>query len=241
MLLNCGVGEDFWESPGLQGDPISQSWRKSVLNIHWKDWCWSWNSNTLATWCEELTHLKRPLCWERLKVGGEGDDRGWDGWMASSTQWTWIWVNSGSWWWTRRLGVLQSMGLQRVRHDWASEQNWTCFKALLFLLPETPLFSELQSFFQDQKGSTKFWPQDNCLHYHSSTNVCSVPAICQGLKMPGMMWRTHILLYYSHLPEFKVNSFTNARKLYLSLHTELWSSWTGSEGRLLTGRGSTGP
>ena len=79
MLLNCGVGEDSWESLGLQGDPTSPSSRKSVLNIHWKDGCWSWNSNTLATWCEELTHWKRPWCWERLKAGGEGDDRGWDG------------------------------------------------------------------------------------------------------------------------------------------------------------------
>ena len=79
---------------GLQGDQASQSWRKSVLNIHWKDWCWSWNSNTFATWCEELTHWKRPWCWERLKAWGEGDDRGWDGWMASSTQWTWVWANS---------------------------------------------------------------------------------------------------------------------------------------------------
>ena len=61
---------------------------KPVLNVHWKDWCWSWNSNILYTWCEELTHLKRPWCWERLKVGGEGDDRGQDGWMASPTQWT---------------------------------------------------------------------------------------------------------------------------------------------------------
>ena len=82
------LGEDSWEFLGLQGDPTSPSWRKSVLNVHWKDWCWSWNSNTLATWCEELTHLKRPWCWERLKVGGEGDNRGWDGWMASPTQWT---------------------------------------------------------------------------------------------------------------------------------------------------------
>ena len=57
---------------------------------------WSWNSNTLATWCKELTHWKRPWCWERLKAGGEGDDRGWDGWMASLTQWTWVWVNSRS-------------------------------------------------------------------------------------------------------------------------------------------------
>ena len=81
ILLNCGVGEDSWESLGLQGDPTSPSWRKSVLNIHWKDWCWSWNFITLSTWCEELTHLKRPCCWERLKEGGKGDDRGWDGWM----------------------------------------------------------------------------------------------------------------------------------------------------------------
>ena len=124
MLLNCYVGEDSWESLGLQGDPISPSQRKSVLNIHWKDWCWSWNFNNLAPWCEELTHLKRPWCWERLKAGGEGDDRGWDGWMASPTQWTWVWASSGSWWWTGRPDVLQSMGLQRVGHDWATELNW---------------------------------------------------------------------------------------------------------------------
>ena len=67
---------------------------------------------------------KRPWCWERLKVGREGDDRGWDGWMASPTQWTWVWVNSGSWWWTARPGMLQSMGSQRVGHDWATELNW---------------------------------------------------------------------------------------------------------------------
>ena len=79
----------------------------------------------LATWCEELTHWKRPWCWEGLKAGGEGDDRGWDGWMASPTQWTWVWVDSGSWWWTRRPGVLWFMGSQRVRHDWATELNWT--------------------------------------------------------------------------------------------------------------------
>ena len=68
--------------------------------------------------------LKRTWCWERLKAGGEGDDRGWDGWMASPTQWAWVWVNSGSWWWTERPGTLQSMGSQRVGHDWATELNW---------------------------------------------------------------------------------------------------------------------
>ena len=96
--------------------------KKSVLNIHWKDWCWSWDSNTLTTWCEDLTQWKRPWCWKRLKVGGEGDDRGWDGWMVPPTQWTWVWINSGSWWWTGRPCVLQSMGSQRVKHDWL---NWT--------------------------------------------------------------------------------------------------------------------
>ena len=85
----------------------------------------SWNSNTLATWCGELTHLKRPWCWERLRAGGEGDDRGWDCWMASPTQWTWVWVDSGSWWWTGRPGVLRFMESQIVGHNWATELNWT--------------------------------------------------------------------------------------------------------------------
>ena len=111
------------ESLGLQGDPTSQSWRKSVLGLHWKDWCWTWNSNTLATSCEELTHWKRLWCWEGLGAGGEGDDREWDGWMASRTRWTWVWVNSGSWWWTGGPGMLQFIGSQRVRHDWATELN----------------------------------------------------------------------------------------------------------------------
>ena len=72
----------------------------------------------------QLTHWKRPWCWERLKVGGEGNDKIWDGWMASPTQWTCVWVNSGSWWWTGKPGVLQSMGVQRIRHDWATELKW---------------------------------------------------------------------------------------------------------------------
>ena len=125
MLLNCHVGEDSWESLGLQGDQTGQYWRKLVLNINWKDWCWSWNSNSLATWCKELTHLKRPWCWERLKAGGVGVDRGWDGWMASPTWWTWVWASSGSWWRTGKPGVPQSMGLQRTGHDWETELNWT--------------------------------------------------------------------------------------------------------------------
>ena len=86
------------------------------------DWSWSWTSSILATWCEELTHWKRPWHWEGLKTGGEGDDRGWDGWIASPTWWAQVLVSSGSWWWTGRPGVLQFMGSQRVGHDW--ELNW---------------------------------------------------------------------------------------------------------------------
>ena len=94
----------------------------SVLNIHWKDWYW--NFNTLATWCEELSHWRRPWFWERSKAGGEWDDRGWDGWMASPTQWIWVWVNFSSWWWTGRPGMLQFMGSQIIGRDWAAELNW---------------------------------------------------------------------------------------------------------------------
>ena len=72
---------------------------------------------------EELTHWKRLWCWEGLGAGGKGDDRGWDGWNASPTQWTWVWVSSRSWWWTGTTGLLQSMGLQRVRRDWVTELN----------------------------------------------------------------------------------------------------------------------
>ena len=98
---------------------------KKQRQLLWKDWCWSWNSNPLATWCKEPTHWKRSWCWERLMAGREGDDRGWDGWMASPTWWIWVWVSSGSWWWTGKPGVLQSMGSQRVGHDWVTKLNWT--------------------------------------------------------------------------------------------------------------------
>jgi len=111
MLLNCDFGEDslrvLWTARTSNQSILKEISPKS--------------SNTLATWCEELTHWKRPWCWERLKAEGEGDDRWWDGWMASPTQWTWVWASSGSWWWTGKPGVLQFMGSQRVRHDWVTE------------------------------------------------------------------------------------------------------------------------
>ena len=111
--------------------------RRSVLGVHRKDWCWSWSSNTLATWCEELTHLKRPWCWERLRAGGEGDDSGWDSWMASPTQWTWVWVNSGSWWWTGRPDVLWFMGSQL---SYRTELNWWMWKRTVEKLAKNSAF-----------------------------------------------------------------------------------------------------
>ena len=81
--------------------------------------------NTLATWCKELIHWKRPWCWERLKAGGEGDSRGWDGWMVLPTLWTWLWTSSRNWWWTGRPDVLRFMGSQRVEHYWETDLIWS--------------------------------------------------------------------------------------------------------------------
>ena len=130
MLLNWGVGEDSWESLGLQGDPtIHPKGNQSWILIGRTDA----EAETPILWPADVKKwlIERPWCWERLKARGEGD-RGWDGWMSSLTQWTWVWVNSGSWWWTGRPGVLQSMGSLRVRHDWVTELN--CVFSFLLLM-----------------------------------------------------------------------------------------------------------
>ena len=103
--------------------PVYPKGDRSVLGVHWKDWWWSWNSNTLATWLEELTHFKNLWCWERLRAGGKGDDRGWDGWMASLTQWTWVWVSSRSCDGQGSPACCGPWG-HKVRQDWATELNW---------------------------------------------------------------------------------------------------------------------
>ena len=129
---------------------IARKSNQSILkeispNIHWRDWCWNWNSNTLATWGKEPTLWKRSWCLWGFKVGGEEGDRGWDGWMTSLTQWTWVWMDSGSLWWTGRPGVWWFVGSQRVGHDWVTELNWTelrkkqkilsyCFRKKLLLI-----------------------------------------------------------------------------------------------------------
>ena len=128
ILLNYGVGEDSWESLGLQKDQTIQSLKKSVLNNHWKLWCWSWNSNILAIWCAEPSHLKTPWCWERLKAEGEGDDRGWDGWMviidsvAMSLIKLYEMVKDRDAWHAAVLGAA------KFGHNWATDLNWIlCF------------------------------------------------------------------------------------------------------------------
>ena len=124
MLLNCGVGEDSWESLGLHG-PVhakgDQFW------VFLEGLMLKLKLQYFGHLMRELTHWKRPWCWERLRARG-GHDRRWDGWMVSRTQWTWVWVDSGSWWWTGRPGMLQFMGLQRVGHNWVTELNWTLWK-----------------------------------------------------------------------------------------------------------------
>ena len=105
-----------------------------TLRTVWKDWCWSWTSSTLATWCEELTHRKRPWCLERLKVRRDGDDRGWDSWMASPIQWTWVWVilgvGDGQW------GLACCIPWACKKSDATEQLNWMELKNLYILVKE---------------------------------------------------------------------------------------------------------
>ena len=137
MLLNCGVGKDSWESLRLQGDPT-----QSILQeISPEDLL---EGLMLKLKLQDFGHLMwRTDSFEKtLMKAGEGDDRGWDDWMASPPRWTWVWVNSGSSWWTRRPGVLQFMGSQTVRHDWATDLIWSDpYLRVKFFLP---LFLKLE-------------------------------------------------------------------------------------------------
>ena len=221
----------FYERSGIAG-----SYGNSVLGVHWKEWCWSWNSNTLTTSCEELTHWKRPLCWVWLGAGGEGDDRGWDGWMASPTQWTWVWVDSGRWWWTGRPGLLRFMGLQKVGHNWATELKWTDGSSIFRFWRNLHTlfhsgFTNLHSYQQHRKLPFS-------LHPHQHKDTCNAMLIAVLLTVPKV-WKqpvsinrlmdkdththtymsvcvcvciymyiyTHILEYYAVIKKYKIMLF----------------------------------
>ena len=122
MLFNCGVGEESWASLGLKEiQPVHPKGDQSWVFIGRNDV----EAETPIFWLPDAQtdSFEKTSMLERLKAGGQGDDKGWDGWMASLTQWTWVWVNSGSWWWTERPGLLRFMGSQRVGHDY--RLNWT--------------------------------------------------------------------------------------------------------------------
>ena len=126
MLLNCGVGEDSWtvrRSNQSILKEISPEYSPEGLMLKLKFQYFGHLTQRTDSW-------KRPWCWEGLKVGGEGDSRRWDGWMASPTRWSWVWANLGSWWGTGTPGKQQSMESQRVGHDWAAELNWTDWNCL---------------------------------------------------------------------------------------------------------------
>ena len=141
MLSNSGAGDSSWESLGQQEDQTNTK-KKSTLNIHWMNWCWSWSSKTLATWCKEQTDWKRLWYWEILRTRGEGGDRGWDGWLVSTTQWTWVEQTPGD---TERQGSLvcwSSWSHTRLS-DWTTTTN--CWYPIIWrkkkFLSILPLFS----------------------------------------------------------------------------------------------------
>ena len=140
------------------------------LNIHRKDCCWS--SKTLATWCKELNHWG----WERLRAGGKGVDSGWDGWMASLTQQTWVWANSRRQWRTGKPGVLQSMRLQRIRQDLAAEQQQEQWKLLSWAEQELPGYRR-PAWLISQPALEFYSP------WHLKINWISWPAICSSLPV----------------------------------------------------------
>ena len=121
MLLNCGVGEDSLRVPWTARRSNQSILKEVSPEYSLEGLIWSWKSNTLSTWCEELTHLKRLRVWEKFKAGGEGDNRGWDCWMASLTQWTWVWANLGRCWWTGKPGA----AVHGVEKSWTRLSDWT--------------------------------------------------------------------------------------------------------------------
>ena len=164
-------------------------------------------SSTLAAWCKELSHWKRPWWWERLKSGGEGDDRRWDGWMASPTRWTWVWASSGSWWWTGKPGVLPSLGSQRVAHDWVIELNcifclW-CHILYLYAYPFIAYYSwfyifliYVLAYLSDLQSLLYFCLSTCCSHWMISITLPSILLICYSGSFSLFLIASTFLFWY---------------------------------------------
>ena len=157
-----------------------------------------------------MTYWKRPWCWERL-MAGEGDNRGWDGWMVSLTWWTWVWANSGSWWLTGRPGVLQSMGSQRVGHDWVTELSWL----LRFSKPPPAHCCQ------------RFWSRWSCFSFTTTHwGNCSLPPLYRQTRAHGhkRFTRRHTACSQRQLPNsvrccFNTILQTQARMAILNVGT----------------------
>ena len=184
MLACC----DSW---GRKESDTTERLNWTELNWTELNWCWSWSCNTyLATCYKGSTHWKRLWCRERLRTRWEGGDRGWDAWMASSTQWTWAWVSSGSWWWIGKPCMLQSTGLQRVVHNWVTELNWLSLNLLIRILSVSYKFSwkslafnfTFPQFINKNPSEVSI----KCLYfiYFVYCCCCSTPKLCPTLLRP---------------------------------------------------------
>ena len=188
--------------------------------------------------------MKRPWCWERLNTGANGDDRGWDGWIASPTQRPWVWVNSGSWWWTVRPGVLWSMGLQRAGHNWVTELDWTelshphmtagkttaltrwTFVGKVMSLLFNMLCKLIIAFLSRSKHLLISWLQSPCAVILEPPQIKSVtvstvsPSMCHALMGPDAM----ILVFWmlSFKPIFALSFFTFIKRLVLCFLSKRW-------------------
>ena len=227
MLLNGGAGEDSSKSLGLQGDPISKSERKSILNIHWKDWCWSWSSNTLATWCKELAHWKRPWCWERLKAGREGDDRGGDGWMASTNSMD-LSLSELQAWRAAVYGVAKS---RKQMSDWTTKCESPPLQATCQNLSPHWLSPWAQWVLRDSSSEP---------HPIATFSVALLlpHTHCSWLSIPSVIYHTGPLIefhrisepegaYKAYYPTFSFNSWENKIYSWELLKEEAITSYVG--------------
>ena len=176
MLLNCGVGEDSWVPWTTRRS--NQSILKEISpGISLEGMMLKLKLQYFGHLMRRVDSLEKLWCWEGLGAGGEGDNRGWDGWMASLTRWTWVWVNSGSWWWTGRPAMLWLMGSQRVGHDWATELNWGFAEEVA--LTEWSKIYQPHHFWSFRPNNFVLWGADLCFEKCLAASMDSLYPLLQ--------------------------------------------------------------